>query len=121
VQGTSGGHLVNKTYVDSVASSAASTVATIAGTGQISIPNSTGNNLIIKWGQTNGSGALTQVTFASAFPNAIFIALDAPVMNTAASSDGQFGVYDLQLTGFKINQANKSAATNPWCWLAIGY
>jgi hypothetical protein len=121
VQGTAGGHLVNKTYVDSVASSAATTVATIAGTGQISIPNSTGNNLIVKWGQTNGSGQLTQVTFAVAFPNAIFVAFANEVHNINASSDGAKGVYDLQLAGFKFNQANDSARTNPWCWLAIGF
>jgi hypothetical protein len=119
VQGTAGAHLVNKTYVDSVAA-LSSILGTFSTTGQISIPTTT-NTLIVKWGQTNGLGQLTQVTFGAAFPNAIFIALASPVMNTAASSDGQHGVFNLLTTGFQINQANKGAAVNPWCWIAIGY
>ena len=120
VQGTSGTHLVNKTYVDSVGGSFAAIVATLATTGQVSIPNSTGTNLIIKWGQTNGLGQLTQVTFGTAFPNAIYIAIACPVQNVFAGSDGQFGVYNLQLTGFQINQSNRGASTYPHTWLAIG-
>ena len=123
VQGTSGTHLVNKTYVDTAAASASATVATIADPGTISIPNSTGNNLVIKWGVTNGSAGiqLTQVTFATAFPNAIFVALVVPQHNVLASSDGWWGVYNKTTAGFQINQANHLAGTLPYNWVCIGY
>jgi hypothetical protein len=121
VQGTSGSHLVNKTYVDAaIAASGSAPTATAATTGGLSIPTAAGT-IIFKWGRTNGLGQLTQVTFGSAFPNAIFIALANEIQNRNANSDGARGVYDLQTTGFKINQSNGSAYTNPWAWLAIGY
>ena len=119
VQGTLGTHLVNKTYVDSAAALSA-ILGTFSTTGQLSIPTTT-NTLIMKWGQTAGSGQLTQVTFAAAYPNAIFVAFANEIHNRNNNSDGARGVYDLQLAGFKFNQGNGGAATNPWCWLTIGY
>lgn len=120
VQGTSNSHLVNKQYVDAAVAAALSFTATLATTGQVSLPTNAGT-LIIKWGRTNGSGQLTQVTFGAAFPNAIFIALALEIHNGVANSDGHRGVYNLQTTGFQINQSNGSASTNPYCWIAIGF
>jgi hypothetical protein len=120
VQGTSAAHLVNKSYVDAAASSASATTATVASNGTISIPNSSGTNLVVKWGTQAGSGVLTQVTFGVAFPNAIYVALAIPTHNSTANSDGWFGVYNKQLTGFQINQANRASSTYSWNWIAIG-
>jgi len=121
VEGTAANHLVTKAYVDAAAASASAITATLATTGTISIPNSTGTNFIIKWGVTNGSGVLTQVTFAAAFPNAIFVALAVPLHNSTANSDGWFGVYNKLTTGFQINQANRGGSTYPWQWVALGF
>jgi hypothetical protein len=114
--------LVDKGYIDTalaLKASLADITAVIGTDGQLVIPNSTGNDLIIKWGKTANIGATSQaVTFASAFPNAIFTAY-LSLNNTSSSGDNNTAYGNESTTGFTIYKGN--GASHPVSWLAIGY
>jgi hypothetical protein len=119
-QGTDPTDLVDKSYVD--AQAAVELVTTLAATGQVALPNSTGDDLIIKWGSESGTGNRT-VTFGTAFPNAIFVVFCQPQGTVAAASDGWWRVHTVSTTGFTFNAAAAPGAsfTDDIYWLAIGY
>lgn len=122
VEGTAINHLVTKAYVDAVSTSGVQTAdieATTATTGSISIPNDTGNNIIINWG-SNGSVAnnsVTAVTFDTAFPTALLIGLCCST--TQANHDGTMSVISKLTTGMSVHSSlDKSSGFD---WIAIGY
>lgn len=115
-------HVMDKNYIDTALALKATLsdiVATIGTEGSITIPNSTGNDLIIKWGKTAAIGATSQaVTFATAFPTAIFTAY-LSLNNTSSSGDNNTAYGNESTTGFTIYKGN--SASHPVSWLAIGY
>jgi len=124
VDGTAADHLIDKGYVDTqvaLAASLADIVATNTSTGSLSIPNSSGNDIIINWGITasitRGAGA-TAVTFDTAFPNAF---LQGYVSRNIASSGAEAGVNwaNGSTTGMDVYQSG--SASSPVSWFAIGY
>jgi len=124
VDGTAANHLVDKGYVDTAVAAAASIadIAAVTGTtGSISIPNSTGNNLIINWGTTasinSGSGAVA-VTFNREFPNAF---LQAVVSRVIASNGAEEGVNYASGSTTGMNIYATYSASSPCSYVAIGY
>lgn len=124
VEGTGATHLVTKGYVDTNSGvGTADIVATLANTGHVSIPNSTGNNLIINWGVTAAinNSAATPVTFSQAFPNAAFVAFATRNRaHTGSSNAGEaVDVSSLTTSGMNINPW--FGTSSPVYWMAIGY
>lgn len=114
--------LVDKDYVDTadaLALSLSNITATIASTGSITIPNSTGNDLIINWGK-NGSVANntnTVVTFDTAFTSAQFVGFAQPT--TSQNHDGTMETFTQGLTTMTIHSSLDQ--TSAFDWLAIGF
>lgn len=114
-------HLVDKDYVDTaVADVADDFTATVAAEGALSIPVSTGDNLLFKWGLNSGTGDRT-ITFADAFPNAIFFVTGTPLNTGAANSDGWYGVESVGTASFVWNSANRGGYSGGVYWFAIGF
>lgn len=123
VVGTLAAQLVDKNYIDTQLATkiaSADTTATLATTGEIVLPNSTGNDLIVKWGQSAGTGDRS-ITFGSAFPNAVFTAFAAPTNTGSPNSDGWWSIDSLSTTGFTFNVANKGSYAGVVYWMVIGY
>ena len=119
--GNSSAHLVDKDYVDTeITGVSSSFIATIAADGALSIPVSTGDDLLMKWGLDTGSGNRT-ITFASAFPNAIFFVTGTPTAVGSANSDGWYGVDTVGVSSFIWNAANRGSYSGDLYWFAIGY
>lgn len=122
VEGTATNHLVTKSYVDANAGVAASGfVANTSVNGSLTIPNSTGNDLIINWGITNSineaSGAVA-VVFDKAFPNSF---LHAQVSRNIASNGAEEGVNVAGGSTTGMNIYPSYGISSPVYWLAIGY
>ena len=124
VDGTAANHLVDKGYVDTAVATAAALsdiVATNTSNGSISIPNSSGNDIIINWGTTasvnSGSGAVA-VTFDTAFPNAFLVAV---VSRNIASNGADEGVNYAGGSTTGMNVYPTYSASSPVGWVAIGY
>jgi hypothetical protein len=122
VQGTAATHLVNKSYVDTaIALAPALTDMVFAATspGSLTIPNSTGNDLIINWGITASlSNTFATVTFDTAYPNAVLCALATDVIGPTREASSH--VNAVTLTNMQVVQSG-SGASRPVYWLAIGY
>lgn len=122
VVGTATNHLVDKNYVDTLIAlqtALADTTATAATNGSISIPNSTGTEIIFNWGVTASiSNTQAAVTFDTAFPNAAFIGL-ATRQNGTASLESSAHINTLTTTG--MNVVNSGGTSSPVGWIAIGY
>ena len=122
VEGTSVGHLVTKAYVDAAVAlglTLTSVDSTVASSGHITIPNSSGNDLIINWGVTAPiSNTQAAVTFDEAFPNACFVAM-ATRQNGTASLESAAHVNTITTTG--MNVVNSGGTSSPVGWIAIGY
>ena len=120
VEGTAVGHLVTKAYVDAAAGIAEADIdATTATTGHISIPNNTGNALIINWGVTGsvGNDTSTAVVFDEEFPNSFLVAFAN--CNRGLGGDGGVNINGGSTTGMTVH--NVSDVTTAIFWLAIGY
>ena len=122
VEGTGVGHLVTKAYVDAAVAlglTLTSVDSTVASSGHITIPNSSGNDLIINWGVTAPiSNTQAAVTFDEAFPNACFVAM-ATRQNGTASLESAAHVNTITTTG--MNVVNSGGTSSPVGWIAIGY
>jgi len=122
VVGDTASQLIDKNYVDTALAlvPALSDITAVIGTeGSLTIPNSTGNDLILKWGKTAAIGATSQaVTFATPFPTAIFTAY-VSLNNTSSSGDNNTAYGNESTTGFTIYKGN--GASHPVSWFAIGY
>ena len=122
VEGTGVGHLVTKAYVDAAVAlglTLTSVDSTVASSGHITIPNSSGNDLIINWGVTASiSNTQAAVTFDEAFPNACFVAM-ATRQNGTASLESAAHVNTITTTG--MNVVNSGGTSSPVGWIAIGY
>lgn len=119
--GNSTGHLVDKDYVDTqITGVANSFTATVAAEGALAIPVSTGDDLLFKWGLDTGSGDRT-ISFAGAFPNAIFFVTGTPTNTGAANSDGWYGVDSVTTSGFTWNAANRGSYSGDVYWFALGF
>jgi len=122
VVGDATGQLIDKNYVDTAVAllpALTDIVGVIGTTGSLTIPNSSGNDLIIKWGKTASIGATTQaVSFASAFPTAIFTVY-LSLNNTSSSGDNNTAYGAETTAGFNIYKGN--SGSHPVSWFAIGY
>jgi hypothetical protein len=119
VEGTAVGHLVTKAYVDSVVNLASSIDGNAASSGHISIPNSSGDDIIINWGSDSGSkSALIPIVFDEPFPNAALCAV-ATRNNSSSSIDRTVNVANVTTTGMDVR--NNSNGSTDFYWLAIGY
>lgn len=122
VEGTATDHLVTKSYVDGLTGLGASDFsATTATTGSLTIPNSTGNDLIINWGQT-GSITNTQVTatFDTAFPNAYLVGFVSSQKSTGMQHNRSPYIGGTPGTTSMV-VAQPEAVSKQVNWLAIGY
>ena len=122
VQGTDGNQLIDKAYVDASAPALAVLLANMVGvtstTGSLKIPNSTGNDIIINWGQTASISSTSEVvTFNQAYANAVFIGLATRNLVTQGDNAAHAGNYTL--TTMEVSQTGSAASTV--AWLAIGY
>ncbi len=122
VPGTDGNQLIDKDYVDSSAPSLAVLLADMAGvtstTGSLKLPNSTGNDIILNWGQTASIASTSEVvTFDEAFPNAIFVGFATRNIVTQGDNAAHAGNYTL--TTMEVSQTGSAASTV--AWLAIGF
>lgn len=121
-QGVADTDLINKLYVDTSASSLtvllADMISANTTTGSIVIPNSTGNDLIINWGQTASIASTSEVvTFDTEFPNAIFVGF--ATRNIVTQGDNACHAGNYSLTQMTISQTGSGASTV--AWLAIGF
>ncbi len=84
--------------------------ATIASTGSYTLPN----GLILKWGTSSSiaNAGNATVTFAAAFPNALFGASVTPLANTTAYWDTPLAA------SFKIHNSGSNSGT--FFWVALG-
>lgn len=76
------------------------------------------SGVILKWGRNTTSGGVQNITFTTAFPNAILTVYGA--LATTAGASGlatSINIYNYSTTGFSVNTAVNAA----YCWLAIGY
>lgn len=122
VVGTNGNELIDKNYVDTSAPSLAVLLASMVGVtatnGSLKIPNSTGNDLILNWGQTASIASSSEVvTFDTAFPNAIFVGFATRNIVTQGDNAAHAGNYSL--TQMTVSQTGSAASTV--AWLAIGF
>ncbi len=122
--GTLAASLVDKNYVDTQVGNqvaASDITANQTATGSLSIPTSTGNDMILNWGITaslsKGSGATAQ-TFDTAYPNAVFSIVTARI-NSSVGAEASANVNNVSLTGFDFIPTY-TAASQAY-WLAIGY
>lgn len=116
IDGTAANHLIDKGYVDNLITTQAS--ATQSSTGHITIPVSSGNDIIVNWG-TEGAlvdGGNVVVTFEEAFPNAIYVAFVTPT--TSAHFDGTMDITLKGLTTMNLHSSLDKTTTLDWC--AIG-
>lgn len=119
--GTAADELIDKNYVDAGDASAAVITNTAATIGQSGLDDGT-NEVILKWGIIAGAGTPTTVTFASAYPNALFVVVLTPQDAGTANSDGWFNTTNRSVTGFDIIPAGRGGAfTGNWDWIAIGF
>lgn len=120
VVGDTGDQLIDKDYVDTaIAAVLGDIVATTAVTGSVTIPNDTGNDLIINWGTSSslGNDNSEVQTFDTAFPNAFLVGYTTP--NRGLGGNGTFNVNNGGLTSMTVyNTTNSTCAC---FWLAIGY
>lgn len=122
VDGTGATHLVDKGYVDTQVALAATLTdidATMAVTGHITIPNSTGNDLIINWGAMGSASnnADTTVTFDQAFANAFFGGV--ATSTETGGTDGALTIHNGGLTTMDIH--NDTDKTSNGFYIALGY
>lgn len=122
IVGANGDELVDKDYVDtsSPASSVAlaNLIAANTTTGSVQIPNSTGNDLIINWGQTASIASTSEVvTFDTPFPNAIFVGFATRNIVTQGDNATHAGNYSLT----QMTVSNTGSAASTVAWLAIGF
>ncbi len=119
--GTAAGELIDKNYVDTGDAGAAVITNTAATIGQSGLDDGT-NEVILKWGIIAGVGNPTTVTFASAYPNALFVVVLTPQDAGTANSDGWANTTNRSTTGFDIIPAGRGGAfTGNWDWIAIGF
>jgi hypothetical protein len=118
--GTASDELIDKDYVDTGDASAATITNTLTTIGASSLDDGTGV-LLLKWGVIAGAGTPTPVTFAIAFPNALFTVFLTPEDAGTANSDGWANTTARSVTGFDIIPAGRGGAyTGNWNWFAIG-
>lgn len=121
--GSLANHLIDKNYVDTALAlkpDLNDIVATNAVNGYIRIPNSSGNDIIVNWGQTQAlQNSSTPVNFALTFPNACLVALGT--RNTSSPArEASCHVNAWSTTGMTVVQSG-SGSNDPCTWLAIGY
>ncbi len=75
--------------------------------------------ILIQWGVTTASTGSIGVTFPVAFPNNAFNVQATP-LRTFGTFTTNFSVTGLVVSGFTINNANSSATSLAYYWLAIG-
>lgn len=122
VDGTATNHLVDKGYVDTQVGAAideSDMVATLTSPGSIQIPNSTGSDIIINWGENGvvANNSVTTVTFDTAFGTALLMGICCST--TQANHDGTMSVINKTLTTMDVHSSlDKSSGFD---WIAIGY
>lgn len=119
--GTDPTDLIDKNYVDTADALAAVITNTAATIGQSGLDDGT-NEVIIKWGVIAGAGNPTTVTFAQAYPNALFVVVLTPEDAGTAKSDGWANTTNRSVTAFDIVPADRGGAyAGNWNWIAIGF
>lgn len=121
VEGTEVGNLVTKAYVDNAATTLAVQIADVVLTestnGSITIPSSTGNDLILNWGTTASFSGLQSVTFNTAFPNGFLGAVVSRVTTGDFEAPAHYG--SATTTGMTLRQTGGTAT--PVSYFALGY
>jgi hypothetical protein len=125
--GTALDDLVDKNYVDNLISSGggaivpADLVTTLATKGSITIPNSTGNDLIINWGQSSTLNNASEVqTYQTAFTTAYLIGFATAYRSTGMPNDkAPYVAGTPGLTTMTVS--NPEGVDKQVNWLAIGY
>ncbi len=120
VVGTATDHLVDKNYVDvadALSSQLSDTTGNMVTNGSIVIPNSTGSDLIINWGQTASIVGTLNVTFDTAFTSAGFMGLATRQGDSSQEATALVGA----VSTTSMNVHNSGSGSTPVNWIALGF